>query len=258
MGGSRSSSRTNYGSNNYGGNRYGGNSYGGGYRSGSGMRWSSFGTGMVAYAVMSSLIRSGHGYHNGYYNGYGSYSNYRPNGQFCMNNEDFNGTKFGKFQCPLPGFDRRQTYCCGEHEYQYCCTYWDDSSRKGWTLFGIFAALAALIGTTYFIMTRVRGRNMKEEYDGPIEMPPYGQNYGLGPNYGQGPMGPRSMGPRPMGPRPMGPSYGPRPMGPNYGPRPMGPGPMGPRPMGPGPIASQRPPGYPTEIGFKQPLLPNS
>lgn len=57
----------NYGGNNYGGNRYVGNSYGGGYRSGSGMRWSSFGTGMVAYAAMSSLLRSGHGYHGGYY-----------------------------------------------------------------------------------------------------------------------------------------------------------------------------------------------
>ena len=48
------------------------------------MRWSSFGTGMVAYAAMSSLIRTGHGgygyggYPGGYYNGYNNNPNYRP------------------------------------------------------------------------------------------------------------------------------------------------------------------------------------
>jgi len=224
------------------------------------MRWSSFGTGMVAYAAMSSLIRSshGHGYYGGTYNGYGQYSNYTPNGEFCVNNEDFDGTKFGRFQCPLPGFNRRDTYCCGVGEYQFCCGYWDDSGRKGWTLFGIFAALAAFIGTGYFIMTKVREREMKEDFDDPIEMPPYNQNYGPG-QMGPRPMGP-GYGPRPMGPgygpRPMGPGYGPRPMGPGYGPRPMGPG-YGPRPMVPGPVAP-RPQGPPPDIGFKQPLLPNS
>ena len=51
-----------------------------------------------------------------------------PIGSICVNNEDFNGTVFGKFQCPLPEIDSSATYCCGsaEEETQYCCTFMDE------------------------------------------------------------------------------------------------------------------------------------
>ncbi|MEI6882646.1 MAG: hypothetical protein WCK82_15100 [Bacteroidota bacterium] len=64
------------------GNSYGG--YGSGYRSGGGVRWGSFGAGMVAYGVMSSLASRGH-YHSGggyyYRNNYGSNTHTKPKGK---------------------------------------------------------------------------------------------------------------------------------------------------------------------------------
>ena len=77
---------------------------------------------MLAYSAMSRIASGGY-YHRGYYgygpNGYG-YSNTNPNSKYgrgdeCINNEDFNGTKFGKFRCPLPEFDPEARYCCGEY-----------------------------------------------------------------------------------------------------------------------------------------------
>lgn len=49
-------------------------------------------------------------------------------GSTCVNNEDFNGTKFGEFACPLPGFKSSASYCCGslETETQYCCEFFDE------------------------------------------------------------------------------------------------------------------------------------
>ena len=43
-----------------------------------------------------------------------------------MNNEDFNGTVFGSFQCPLPGFENQARYCCGNDNEEYCCKYFDE------------------------------------------------------------------------------------------------------------------------------------
>ena len=42
-------------------------------------------------------------------------------GESCTNNKDFNGTIFGSFKCPLPGFNLNDKYCCGGNETQYCC-----------------------------------------------------------------------------------------------------------------------------------------
>lgn len=67
-GGSRFGSRS--------GSRMSGTRYGGGMRSSSGMRWGSFGAGMVAYGAMSSLARIGHGGHYGYNRMY--YPNHHP------------------------------------------------------------------------------------------------------------------------------------------------------------------------------------
>ena len=46
-------------------------------------------------------------------------------GEECLNNEDFNGTVFGKFRCPLPDFDPNARYCCGTNQTQFCCKYLD-------------------------------------------------------------------------------------------------------------------------------------
>jgi hypothetical protein len=98
------------------------------YRRG-GIRWSSFGAGMVAYGLMSNLAMRPHfapGYYHNNYHHYGSSSSARVKGEICFNNEDFNGTSFGQFQCPLPGFDMSARYCCGDYGEQYCCTYFDE------------------------------------------------------------------------------------------------------------------------------------
>jgi hypothetical protein len=58
----------------------------------------------------------------------GGYNSAGGTGSSCTNNEDFNGTVFGTFNCPLPGFDPKATYCCGslENQTQYCCKFLDE------------------------------------------------------------------------------------------------------------------------------------
>ena len=101
----------------------------------SGIRWSSFGAGMVAYGIMSSLATRGYYRGGGYYHRNGE--NYSPirkgsSGNVCINNEDFNGTVFGEFACPLPEFDPSAKYCCGsyENQTQYCCNFFDEYKNK--------------------------------------------------------------------------------------------------------------------------------
>jgi hypothetical protein len=40
----------------------------------------------------------------------------------------FNGTIFGKFKCPLPGFNKTASWCCGskDEQNQYCCKWFDE------------------------------------------------------------------------------------------------------------------------------------
>ena len=92
---------------------------------------------MLAYSAMSRIASGGY-YHRGYYGGAGGYPygagagsgvhSKVGTGDECINNEDFNGTKFGKFRCPLPEFDEDAKYCCGSasDETQYCCKFFDE------------------------------------------------------------------------------------------------------------------------------------
>jgi hypothetical protein len=53
--------------------------------------------------------------------------NYRPanyssiNGSICSNNQSYNGVIFGKFKCPIEGFDLDETECCDANDKQFCC-----------------------------------------------------------------------------------------------------------------------------------------
>ena len=65
-----------------------------------------------------------HNYQTGILNDY----QYRPDqystvtGQTCTNNLEFDGIIYGKFMCPVEGYDLSSTYCCGKSNEQYCCT----------------------------------------------------------------------------------------------------------------------------------------
>ncbi|CAF1403076.1 unnamed protein product, partial [Didymodactylos carnosus] len=110
-GGTFSGSNSGYGKPNY--------MSGGGSKS-SGMKAAAMGAAggavgaIAAYSIMNSLSHSGR-YHSGAYSqGYGT-------GNTCTNNEDYNGTRFGMFQCPLEGFTPEDKYCCGPPDKQFCC-----------------------------------------------------------------------------------------------------------------------------------------
>ena len=68
-------------------------------------------------------------YQNGFYFGY----NYRPenysmiNGSVCNNDYAYNGIIFGKFKCPIKGFNLDETICCDEIGTQFCCKMADIS-----------------------------------------------------------------------------------------------------------------------------------
>jgi Wnt and FGF inhibitory regulator len=82
--------------------------------------------GKLAKKIFSSGRHTGssHNYHAGMYHGY----NYRPdrysniNGEVCVNNENYDGIKYGQFICPIDGFDYDEIKCCGPIGQQYCCT----------------------------------------------------------------------------------------------------------------------------------------
>jgi len=63
-------------------------------------------------------------YQNGVMYGY----NYRPadystitNGSLCSNNQVYNGIIFGKFKCPIEGYDLDEFECCDKADQQFCC-----------------------------------------------------------------------------------------------------------------------------------------
>ena len=65
----------------------------------------------------------------GYFSYDGAVSNNTyDSGWLCENKHNFNGYSFGKFYCPLPGFDQEARYCCGDSSQsrQFCCKYWEE------------------------------------------------------------------------------------------------------------------------------------
>lgn len=151
---------------------YGGG--GGAYRGGSGVRWSSFGAGMLAYGVMSNLASrgyyhqgGGYYYRNGGYGGQNTQSTYQAKGSVCVNNEDFNGTVFGSFQCPLPEFDPSATYCCGstEEEAQFCCRFFDDNGRKWGVIIAVIAVIGIIICSVYLVKKLMNRKEALNKYE---------------------------------------------------------------------------------------------
>ena len=67
-----------------------------------------------------------HTYKTGFYNDY----NYRPgdykliNGSVCTNYLEYYGIIFGKFICPIEGFNSDETHCCGPIRFlNRCCLF---------------------------------------------------------------------------------------------------------------------------------------
>ncbi len=77
----------------------------------------------LAKKIMGKGIhgKNQHDYNTGYYNDY----NYRPQkysnikGSICTNTIDYEGISFGKFYCPLEGYDYDETACCGPPNQQH-------------------------------------------------------------------------------------------------------------------------------------------
>ncbi|RMZ93066.1 collagen alpha-1(II) chain-like isoform X3 [Brachionus plicatilis] len=151
----------------------------------SGIRWGSFGAGMAAYGIMSSLTHRGN-FHQGYY-GRPEYHHQRNGsmrkiGNLCVNNEDFNGTKFGSFYCPLPGFNPAAKYCCGEPETQYCCEYFDDNGRKNGVIIAVICVIGILIClvgcATRFYLSNKKNTFPKSPSTYARQFHHYNRNYG--------------------------------------------------------------------------------
>lgn len=62
-----------------------------------------------------------------------SYVENNLDGKTCYNNENFNGTVFGQFRCPLNDFPQEARECCGDYGKQFCCI--PDFSRYFFLLF---------------------------------------------------------------------------------------------------------------------------
>ncbi|CAF1548758.1 unnamed protein product [Adineta ricciae] len=145
--------------------------------SGSGFRKNamSFGAGalggVAAYSIMSSMSRS---YVPGHYaSGYGT-------GAVCTNNEDYNGTKFGQFRCPLEGFPYDAKYCCGEYGKHYCCAPEGRSNRGGFNLFWLCIIIAIVI-IAVVVFAKRRRQSSKDIIMVPVEPPMDEQQHGFFP-----------------------------------------------------------------------------
>ncbi|CAF0962348.1 unnamed protein product [Adineta ricciae] len=125
--------------------------------------------GVAAYSLMSSMSRS---YVPGRYaSGYGT-------GAICTNNEDYNGTRFGQFRCPLEGFPYDAKYCCGEYGKHYCCAPEGRSNRGGFNLLWLCIIIAIVI---IAIVVFAKRRRQKDIIMVPVEPPMDEQQRGFFP-----------------------------------------------------------------------------
>ena len=42
-------------------------------------------------------------------------------GEICTNNVDYDGIQFGRFRCPIEGYEISETDCCGPPNEEFCC-----------------------------------------------------------------------------------------------------------------------------------------
>jgi hypothetical protein len=64
-----------------------------------------------------------HSFSIGFYNNYNYREKYNSiKGSICINYLEYNGIVFGKFYCPIEGFSKEDTECCGLEREQYCCS----------------------------------------------------------------------------------------------------------------------------------------
>ncbi|CAF4660437.1 unnamed protein product [Rotaria sp. Silwood1] len=119
--------------------------------------------GIAAYSLMRSMSSSYHSRPGYYEPGYGT-------GETCTNNEDLNGTRFGRFRCPLNGFPIEAKYCCGEYEKQYCCIRDDNSGAfRGASSFGWILLIIIMIAIAIVLISRHRRQKQKAVVMVPME-----------------------------------------------------------------------------------------
>ncbi|KAI3387699.1 hypothetical protein SNEBB_009773 [Seison nebaliae] len=111
--------------------------------------------GAVAYLAFRSLANMAFGHnHYDYRSRYSS-----VNGHYCTNNVNFNGTKFGRFRCPLNSFKASDIYCCGPGGEQYCCSFTDSTTRIVLLILGIVCAIGIIGGCIYCCMKMKKKRS---------------------------------------------------------------------------------------------------
>ncbi|CAF4297877.1 unnamed protein product, partial [Rotaria magnacalcarata] len=166
--------------------------------------------GIAAYSVMRSMSSSYRSRPDYYESGYGT-------GETCLNNEDLNGTRFGRFRCPLNGFPQEAKQCCGEYERQYCCIREKSSFLSGSSSFIWIIIIIVIILIIVIVFARRHQQRQKEVIMVPMDIPADEQQ---GQPFYNPPPPPMGYPPPPMGYQspPMG--YPPPPMG--YQPPPMG------------------------------------
>jgi len=55
-------------------------------------------------------------------------------GSFCTNNQSYDGIIYGRFQCPIEGFEATEKECCGLEGEQFCC---EKKEKTSWDIWDI-------------------------------------------------------------------------------------------------------------------------
>lgn len=91
-------------------------------------------------------------YAQGSYYGY----NYRPTsynnikGSLCTNYNDYSGITLGQFYCPIEGFSRYETACCGIAGDEYCCS---PNERHNGNTSGYFGFIGIIVVLFLIVIT---------------------------------------------------------------------------------------------------------